>query len=117
MATPFRSRAPNAETPVYGSIAHPQPTYPNFPIALHHDNSGYDATGYESRQHRHPDAQHHVGHDKGIAPHTSPIRKHGVAAVTSSPGRSPTTDTAACFDILPPLSSTHASWQALHDYA
>jgi hypothetical protein len=111
MATPFRSRAPRAETSVYHSIAHPQPTYPNFPIALHHDDSGYDATGYEPREHGHPDTQHHVGHDNGMDPQTSPIQQHGGATITSPPGES------QCFDMLPPLSSTHASWQALHEYA
>jgi hypothetical protein len=49
MATPFRPRAPNAKSQdaLYDAIAIPQPAYPNFPIALHHDDSGYDATGYE----------------------------------------------------------------------
>jgi hypothetical protein len=113
MAT-FRSRVLNAETAVYGAVAHPKPTYPNFPIALRHDDSGYDATGYEPHEHRRPNGQHHVDDGNGMDPHTPPIQQHGVASTVFS-GQSHTVDTG--FDMLPPVPSTHDSWQALHDYA
>ncbi|KAH7401053.1 hypothetical protein DE146DRAFT_677695 [Phaeosphaeria sp. MPI-PUGE-AT-0046c] len=92
MATPFRTRASHAETPVYDLIAHPQATYPAFPIALHHDDSGYDASGYELRG----------GHPRASQQHED---DHNSIALDS------------CFDMLPPAQSTHATWQALHDYA
>lgn len=125
MATPFRTRASHAETPVYDLLAHPQPTYPPFPIALHHDDSGYDATGYELRGGggQHPRAavsqQHLVDDHNGMDPHTSPIdaQHDASAAVSSSSPPRGGTGVDACFDMLPPQQSTHATWQALHDYA
>lgn len=130
MATPLRPRAPNAkpQDTVYDAIAIPQPVYPNFPIALHHADSGYDATGYESHGHRHTDAQHHIDHN-AMDPLTSTIPRHGPTTtdVLQEPGPEGTyqsSDSALQntapteeIDMLPPQSSTHASWQALHDYA
>jgi hypothetical protein len=113
MAT-FRSHVPNAETAAYGAVAHAKPTYPNYPIALRHDDSGYDATGYEPHEHRHSDARHHIDASHGMDPHVSPIQQHSVTS-TVSPGQSRAANIR--FDMLPPLSSTHDSWQALHDYA
>lgn len=115
MATPFRPRASHAETPVYDLIAHGQPTYPTFPIALHHDDSGYDATAYELRGHPRAAAQQHVDDHNGMEPHTSPVRAQHDATATVSLRGLPNVDT--CFDMLPPEQSTHATWQALHDYA
>jgi hypothetical protein len=129
MAATFRSRAPNAKQPLtaYDAITIPQPDYPNFPIALQHDDSGYGATGYESQVRRHSDAHHHVGLD----PHASTIQHHALVT-TGLQTRSPSagsyhisdaipqlqpTESSEQFDMLPPESSTHASWQALHDYA
>jgi hypothetical protein len=129
MATPFRPRAPNAtpQDALYDAIAIPQPAYPNFPIALHHDDSGYDATGYEHHGHGHADA-HHIDHN-GMDPHASTIPHHDLASPDALRGAGPastypssdsalhTTAPAEEFDMLPPQSTTHASWQALHDYA
>lgn len=80
MAATFPSRAPNAKQQVaaYDAITVPDADYPSFPIALHHADSGYDATGYESAG-------------------------QGMQQLQ--------------FDMMPPQASTHASWQALHDYA
>jgi hypothetical protein len=129
MAATFRSRAPHGKpsAPAHNAIATLQQAYPSFPVSLPHDDSGYDATGYE---HRHSDARHHVDHS-GMDPHTSPIQQHGLE--TTDPSGSThaedeyyTADVALQahdtppprhFDMLPPQSSTHASWQALHDYA
>jgi hypothetical protein len=126
MAAPFRSRAPHAKppVPVYCSIASSQPTYTDYSRALHHD-SGYGATGCEPGEHRHPHAQHHVGHRGGMDPQAS-LQQHDFAAPIPNTGLYPVStyhppDAALQppeqFDMLPPLSSTHASWQALHDYA
>jgi hypothetical protein len=129
MAAPFGPRVSHAKppVPVYNSIACQQSAYPGFPTAVRHDDSGYDAAGYE---HRHPDAQHHIDHN-GMDPHTSPIQQLDLAT-TDSPTKAHSastyysTETAlqahntpapGQFDMLPPLLSTHASWQALHDYA
>lgn len=115
MATPFRPRASHAETPVYNLIAHPQQSYPTFPIALHHDDSGYDATGYELRNgDTRAAAQQHVDDHNGMDPHISPVEPHDAAATVSPQGLS---NVDTCFDMLPPAQSTHATWQALHDYA
>jgi hypothetical protein len=133
MAAPLRSRALHAKPPaaVYNAFASLQQADSGFPRTLRHD-SGYGATGYEPREHRHADAQHHIndiGMDPCAAP--APARQPGLAtsghdagpyaagSYHSSDGtlQIPNTAPAEHFDMLPPLSSTHASWQALHDYA
>ncbi|KAH4980777.1 hypothetical protein HBI30_027830 [Parastagonospora nodorum] len=92
MAATFRSRAPNAtqqqqqqQVAVYNGIAVPNAKYASFPIALHHDDSGYDAADYESQG-------------------------QGTQQLQSGAA-------SEQFDMTPPQASTHASWQALHDYA
>jgi hypothetical protein len=133
MAAPFRSRAPHAKPPipVYCSIASSQPSYTDYSRALHHD-SGYGATGYEPGEHRHPYAQHNVDRHGGMDPQASSLQQHDLATPIPNTGlypastyhplpdaalQPPDSAPAEQFDMLPPLSSTHASWQALHDYA
>jgi hypothetical protein len=128
MAATFRSRAPhgNPSASVHSAIATLQPEYPSFPVSLQHDAARYDAAGYE----RHSDAQPQVDHG-GMDPHTSPIRQHDLETADPSARvhaadvyystdvalQTQVTPPSAHFDMLPPRSSTHASWQALHDYA
>jgi hypothetical protein len=129
MAATFRSRAPHGKpsSPAHNAIATLQAEYPSFPVSLQHDDSGYDATGYEQR---HSDAQHQVDHN-GMDAHTPPIQQHvletadpsirihGADAYYSTDITLQARENAPSthFDMLPPQSSTHASWQALHDYA
>jgi hypothetical protein len=129
MAATFRSRASHGKppAPVHNAIATLQPDYTSFPVSLHHGDSGYDATGYE---HRHSDARQHIDHS-GIDPHRSPVQQHDPETTDSSARthaasayytpdialQGDDTHPSRHFDMLPPQSSTHASWQALHDYA
>jgi hypothetical protein len=128
MAATFRSRAPHGKSSasVHSAIATLQPEYPVLPVSLQQDGSGYDATGYE----RHSDAQPHVNHG-GMDPQSSPIQQHDLGTADPSAGthaadayystnaalQAQGTPPSSHFDMLPPQSSTHASWQALHDYA
>jgi hypothetical protein len=129
MAATFRSRAPHGKpsAPVHNAITTIQPDYTSYPVSLHHDDSGYDATGYE---HRHSDARQHIDHG-GIDPHRSPVQQHDPETTDPSARihaanayytqdialQGDDTPPSRHFDMLPPQSSTHASWQALHDYA
>ncbi|KAF2025285.1 hypothetical protein EK21DRAFT_76826 [Setomelanomma holmii] len=87
MAAPFRSRYAHNDAQAYSSVTTSQAAYPAVHTSLHHADSGYDTSGYEPREHPHFNARYQMAVD-----HRQ-------------------------FDMLPPPSSTHASWQALHDYA
>ncbi|KAH7077998.1 hypothetical protein BKA63DRAFT_411058 [Paraphoma chrysanthemicola] len=90
MAATFRSRTSHNDAQAYGSVTSSQSAYPPYPTALRHADSGYDTSGYEPSEHPHFAARYQI-------PNGDPQSEH--------------------FDMLPPPSSTHASWQALHDFA
>ncbi|KAF2828345.1 hypothetical protein CC86DRAFT_368598, partial [Ophiobolus disseminans] len=131
MAGTFHRRPshPDAPNQTYDSIAsQPSPTYPDFPPALQHDTSGYDASGYEPGEHRHQhsEATQHADHS-GMDLQASPIEQNGFVddhishglqhTHFSPPGDIDDDEAADLFRMLPPAASTHASWQALYDYA
>jgi len=131
MAGTFRSGSshPDASDQIYDSIAtSSQPTYPDFPASLQHDDSGYDASGYEAgeHRHRHSDAAQHVDHI-GMDLQTSPIQHHDFVDEHTAQGLHDAQFESSLdagdgarpeqFSMQPPAPSKHASWQALYDYA
>ncbi|RYF37066.1 MAG: hypothetical protein EOO38_26915, partial [Cytophagaceae bacterium] len=130
MEATFRSRTSHSHAQAYGSVTSSQPAYPVFSTSLHHADSGYDTPGYEPSEHPHFAARYQVPIDEnGMDPqatqteHTllqgdaaAALQEEHVGGDSEAPHANGETIQGQ-FDMLPPPSSTHASWQALHDYA
>lgn len=111
MAT-FRPRPVHHKLSTRDAITKSQTTYPLFPTSLQHDDSGFDASGFEPNTHRHTDAQHHIDPPPDFAgqeDHDQYTHEASSPPADSAPRED--------FDMLPPPNSTHTSWQALHDFA
>jgi hypothetical protein len=96
------------------SLPKPQTIYPVFPTSVHYAESLQDGdlSGYDPEQsHSNPDDD----------PRSSTIpfdfMKDDAASENAQDSASSPAHTHGDFDMLPPPSSTHPSWQTLHDYA
>ena len=129
MAATFRSRTSPNNVQSYNSVTSSQPPYPVFPTSLHHADSGYD-TGYEPSEHPRFDARYQIPIEQSeMDPQASqtehdPLQRNAVSQTQHEdlgghpdPAQGSNDTLVGQFDMLPPPSSTHASWQALHDYA